>query len=310
VLQENHYYAFGLEMEGEWQKTNTAGDQNRYQYNGKELSPETGLYAYGARYYDPTIGRFTGVDPISDQFPHVSTYNYAENEPVGSIDLHGLQRLKVTDIGPMGLSTEYPTTERRHFTTQLGAIAKHPIVAAKVGAYQPNSNNISTTTGRFAAHIDNKIGLDNAAGAAILPDDIGGYQNALRHGLWSAAIASAFGSDAAKDVTNSHEGIGVGQSGSIDWSRPNNGDALLNDSMVDFLNNQIGISIGEANPDATVSELAELVLTEFADNGLWTATQDDNGNITIQRAKISEGQRRQGNHIISELLDENGREKK
>jgi hypothetical protein len=50
------------------------------------------LYAYGARYYDPAIGRFTGVDPIADKFPHVSTYNYAENEPIANIDLHGLQK--------------------------------------------------------------------------------------------------------------------------------------------------------------------------------------------------------------------------
>ena len=46
---------------------------------------------YGARMYDPALGRFTGIDPIADQFPHVSPYNYAENEPVANIDLHGLQ---------------------------------------------------------------------------------------------------------------------------------------------------------------------------------------------------------------------------
>ena len=47
--------------------------------------------------YDPAIGRFTGVDPISDKFPHVSTYNYAENEPIANIDLHGLQKFSVID---------------------------------------------------------------------------------------------------------------------------------------------------------------------------------------------------------------------
>ena len=34
------------------------------------------------------------MDPISDQFPHVSTYNYAENEPVANIDLWGLQAFR------------------------------------------------------------------------------------------------------------------------------------------------------------------------------------------------------------------------
>ena len=69
----------------------------RYRYNGKELNEDIGLYAYGFRYYDPAIGRFTGVDPIADQFPHVSTYNYAENSPIANIDLHGLQRYYAAD---------------------------------------------------------------------------------------------------------------------------------------------------------------------------------------------------------------------
>lgn len=50
------------------------------------------MYEYGARWYDPAIGRFIGVDPIADQFAWVSVYNYAENEPVRHIDLHGLQK--------------------------------------------------------------------------------------------------------------------------------------------------------------------------------------------------------------------------
>ena len=95
ILQENHYYSFGMAMNGSWKDTPTAGNKNPYLYNGKELNEDFGLnwYAYGARYYDAAIGRFTGVDPIADDFPWVSTYNYAENEPIANIDLHGLQKL-------------------------------------------------------------------------------------------------------------------------------------------------------------------------------------------------------------------------
>jgi len=94
VLQENHYYPFGMAMDGQW--IGDPGRENKYRYNGKELEEDFGLnwYAYGARYYDPAIGRFTGVDPIADQFAWVSTYNYAENEPIAHIDLHGLQKYK------------------------------------------------------------------------------------------------------------------------------------------------------------------------------------------------------------------------
>jgi RHS repeat-associated protein len=104
-----------MEMEGIWQ--NVGDPSNNYRYNGKELLPETGLYAYGFRYYDPTIGRFTGVDPISDQFPHVSTYNYAENEPIANIDLHGLQKLSFHFLGQLqnGGNTAVPVRASVNF---------------------------------------------------------------------------------------------------------------------------------------------------------------------------------------------------
>jgi len=50
--------------------------------------------------YDPAIARFTGVDPIADQFAWASVYNYAENEPVRHIDLHGLQKFDISSNDP------------------------------------------------------------------------------------------------------------------------------------------------------------------------------------------------------------------
>jgi uncharacterized protein RhaS with RHS repeats len=61
-----------------------------------------GWYAYGFRYYDPVICRFTGVDPIADQFAELSVYNYASNDPLGSVDLHGLQGIKSKELDEKG----------------------------------------------------------------------------------------------------------------------------------------------------------------------------------------------------------------
>jgi|GEM_PF-6004503 len=74
---------------GNWAKTKTV--KNDYLYNSKELNTDLGLNwsDYGARFYDPVVGRFTGVDPISDQFAHLSTYNYAGNSPIANIDPDG-----------------------------------------------------------------------------------------------------------------------------------------------------------------------------------------------------------------------------
>lgn len=41
--------------------------------------------------YDPSLGRFIGMDAISEEFYHVTPYNYAENSPIANIDLWGLQ---------------------------------------------------------------------------------------------------------------------------------------------------------------------------------------------------------------------------
>jgi RHS repeat-associated protein len=61
----------------------------------KQSKTHVNLYDYGKRFYDPQLGRFTSLDPIADKFNWVSPYNYAENDPVGSIDLYGLQKLKL-----------------------------------------------------------------------------------------------------------------------------------------------------------------------------------------------------------------------
>ena len=52
VVQENHYYAFGLDMAG---VSKTAANSHSYTYNGKELEAETGWHDYGARMYDGQI---------------------------------------------------------------------------------------------------------------------------------------------------------------------------------------------------------------------------------------------------------------
>jgi len=65
---------------------------NRYQYNGKELTQDLGLNwnDYGARWYDPAIGRFSAVDPLSEAFYSFATYHYGYNNPIRYIDPNGM----------------------------------------------------------------------------------------------------------------------------------------------------------------------------------------------------------------------------
>jgi RHS repeat-associated protein len=90
IKQINHYYPFGLNMEGDW---NGAQGKNQYQYNGKELNQDFGLgwNDYGKRFYDPAIGRWTAVDSMSEHPFQIdkSPYAYAWDNPVKLTDPDG-----------------------------------------------------------------------------------------------------------------------------------------------------------------------------------------------------------------------------
>ncbi len=80
-------YPFGSAYRG------SDSDVQPYKYNGKKLERNNGLdwYDFGARRYDPLLGRFCMVDPLAEESYSVNAYNYCRNEPVGNIDPDGKQ---------------------------------------------------------------------------------------------------------------------------------------------------------------------------------------------------------------------------
>jgi RHS repeat-associated protein len=62
-----------------------------YKFNAKEYDSETGLYYYGARYYDAKISRFVSFDPLAEKFPKLTPYQFAGNKPIIAVDLDGLE---------------------------------------------------------------------------------------------------------------------------------------------------------------------------------------------------------------------------
>jgi RHS repeat-associated protein len=113
ILQENHYYPFGMNMGGPWMNDLAANDK-LYQYNGKQLESFGGLGCndYGARWYDASVGRWSSVDPLADKYPGWSSYNYTLNNPMNMVDPDGMEatgdiyNLKGVHIGNDGVEDQ------------------------------------------------------------------------------------------------------------------------------------------------------------------------------------------------------------
>ena len=85
----------------------SAGTGYRYGFNGKENDNEVKgagkQQDYGMRIYDPRLGKFLSVDPISKDYPELTTFQFASNRPIDGIDLDSLEScLLYTSSGKAG----------------------------------------------------------------------------------------------------------------------------------------------------------------------------------------------------------------
>lgn len=112
IIEENHYYAYGLKIAGissvKLADANEGVIANKYLYNDKELFDDGGLnwYDYGFRNYDPQIGRFMQLDPLTFRFPFLTPFQYASDDSITNIDMDGLEGWEATAAKSLGWSSE------------------------------------------------------------------------------------------------------------------------------------------------------------------------------------------------------------
>ncbi len=89
VIFFTDYYPYGMQM----MKRNATIGSYRYGFNGTEKDEEikgTGNNLnFGMRLYAPRLGRFLSTDPLENQYSSYSSYLFAGNKPIHSIDLKG-----------------------------------------------------------------------------------------------------------------------------------------------------------------------------------------------------------------------------
>ena len=85
ITQYDAYLPYGELLVDE----HSSSEDMPYKFNGKELDEETGLYYYGARYMDPKISMWLGVDPLTEKYISVSGYVYCIGNPIRFVDPNG-----------------------------------------------------------------------------------------------------------------------------------------------------------------------------------------------------------------------------
>ena len=144
VSSASLYYPFGWEMPG---RKFVSGEDYRFGFNGKEDDRDWGtqnIQDYGFRLYNPSIGKFLSVDPLSPDYPELTCYQFASNTPIYAIDRDGLEMwsaLKYLEPMLFGTThikkTEEAVVDAATMPLRAGATGVHVVVAgaAKIPQY-------------------------------------------------------------------------------------------------------------------------------------------------------------------------------
>jgi RHS repeat-associated protein len=180
-----------------------------YKFNGKEKDEETGLYYYGARYYNGDDQVWMGVDPLWEEYPGVSPYVYCLNNPVKLVDPDGESPTLITGaIGAVVGGVIGGAIEAGSQYIQHGEIKDWKAVGGASLQGAVAGGMIGLTGGASLAGTVVAGGLGNAAGG-IANDMVQGKESTISSIASDAATGSAMvigGAVAGKAIG---KGIGV-----------------------------------------------------------------------------------------------------
>ena len=309
IFQHLEYFPFGET----WVEEHSNTQRTPYLFTAKELDEETGLYYFGARYYDPRTSVWQSPDPILAKYmqgqgsgggvfnpPNLSLYAYVHHRPVVAFDPDGNEmtwaEVWASMWNPFTASSMQMKTEPH--TTSTGRVANVPsgdTIGSIAARWAYTGPSPEATKGIFTGEGGNK---ETAGGTPYRA----GSQNAMRHIVLSAFAHNELNDPSGVDaILNAHESEYLG----LDIEQRSFATGMEADSVADRLNNEIGKQIaGEGG--RTRKEVLIAIAEYGRDKGFFQVrTNPETGAREVYQSKLTAGQFSQFMQAI-EAKDDNG----
>ncbi|MEM6525260.1 MAG: PKD domain-containing protein [Bacteroidota bacterium] len=132
-------------------------------------------YDYGFRIYNPSVGRFLSVDPLTSSYPWYTPYQFAGNTPIQAIDLDGLEEYK---IHSKWLSDLFYSTKRKMDSYDISYDTKKAILTAMLKRWE-NRKPEDPEALRQYGYVDKLITVSDPNAAFSVRGPLTGQQNLL-----------------------------------------------------------------------------------------------------------------------------------
>jgi RHS repeat-associated protein len=149
TVSVSDYYPFGMQVKDRsWSDSSYS---YRFGFNGKESDDEVSgsgnQYDYGFRIYNPRLGKFLSVDPLSKSYPWLTPYQFANNSSISAVDLDGLEYFYAADgrlLGNIGKNENVYLVAEKDIAATVNLISQSKEIEQKIN-YVEKDHGLSIT---------------------------------------------------------------------------------------------------------------------------------------------------------------------